>query len=74
MARLVWRVTTHRGGEVWSLHLMAASDWADFAEYHSDYIRAQRDVFWLDEPAPHEGHVSANDRPGCGFTLNETML
>ncbi len=74
MAPLVRRVTPHRGGEVWSLHLMVGSDWADFAEYHSDHIRAERDVFWLDEPAPHEGHSSPNDRPGFGVTLNDTML
>ncbi len=67
-------VSPHRGAEVWGLHLIAASDWADFAEYHSDHIRSPRDVLWLDEPEPEDGYISPSDRPGFGVTLNEEML
>ena len=67
-------VSPHRGGEVWGLHLITASDWADFAEVHSDHIRAERDLLWLDEPEPHDGYIAASDRPGFGVTLNEAML
>lgn len=67
-------VSPHRGAEVWGLHLIAASDWADFAECHSDHIRSPRDELWLNEPAPKDGYIFPSDRPGFGVTLNEEML
>ena len=67
-------VSPHRGGEVWGLHLIAASDWADFAELHSDHIRSQRDMLWLDEPSAVDGYICPPVRPGFGVTLNEAML
>ncbi len=67
-------VSPHRGGEVWGLHLIASSDWADLAEFHSDHIREPRDVLWLDEPSPENGYIVANDAPGFGVRLNEAML
>ncbi|MCY4416695.1 MAG: hypothetical protein OXE87_10370 [Chloroflexi bacterium] len=67
-------VSPHRGAEVWGLHLIAASDWADFAEMHSDHINAQRDQLWLDEPEVVDGYIAPPDRPGFGATLNEAML
>lgn len=67
-------VSPHRGAEVWGLHLIAASDWADFAEMHSDHIRDQRDILWLDEPRAVDGYVMPSDRPGFGVTLNEALL
>ena len=67
-------VSPHRGAEVWGLHLIAASDWADFAEYHSDHIRTPRDELWLNEPEPVDGYITPSDEPGFGVTLNEEML
>ena len=67
-------VSPHRGAEVWGLHLIAASDWADFAECHSDHIQSPRDELWLDEPIPQDGFIVPPDRPGFGVTLNEAML
>ena len=67
-------VSPHRGAEVWGLHLIAASDWADFAEYHSDHIRSPRDVLWLGEPEPQDGYITPSDQPGFGVTLNEELL
>lgn len=67
-------VSPHRGAEVWGLHLIAASDWADFAEMHSDHLNAQRDELWLDEPAAVDGYITPPDHPGFGVTLNEAML
>ena len=67
-------VSPHRGAEVWGLHLIVASDWADFAEMHSDHIRDQRDLLWLDEPEARDGFVAPSDRPGFGVTLNEELL
>jgi len=67
-------VAPHRGGEVWGLHLIAGSACADLAEYHSDHIRAERDILWLNEPAPIEGYISPTDAPGFGVALNEALL
>ena len=67
-------VSPHRGAEVWGLHLIAASDWADFAEMHSDHINSRRDELWLDEPEAVDGFITPPDRPGFGVTLNEAML
>ena len=67
-------VAPHRGGEVWGLHLISGSACADLAEYHSDHIRDERDILWLDEPAPIDGYISPSDRPGFGVTLNEALL
>ena len=67
-------ISPHRGAEVWGLHLIAASDWADFAEYHSDHIRTPRDELWLNEPRPKDGYITPSDEPGFGVTLNEVML
>ena len=67
-------VSPHRGAEVWGLHLIAASDWADFAEMHSDHIREPRDLLWLEEPEAKDGYVFPSDRPGFGVRLNEEML
>ena len=66
-------VSPHRGGEVWGLHLVVATDCADLAEYHSDHIRSERDNLWLDEPVPKEGYIAPSDSPGFGVILNETM-
>lgn len=67
-------VAPHRGGEVWGLHLIAGSDCADLAEYHDDHIRAERDVLWLNEPAPVGGFISPTDALGFGVELNEALL
>ena len=67
-------VSPHRGGEVWGLHLLTATDCADLAEFHSDHIREERDILWLNEPEPRDGYISPNDAPGFGVELNEVML
>ena len=67
-------VSPHRGGEVWGLHLLTATDCADLAEFHSDHIREERDILWLNEPAPVGGYISPTDAPGFGVELNDTML
>lgn len=67
-------VSPHRGGEVWGLHLLTATNCADLAEFHSDHIRDERDILWLNEPAPKDGYITPNDAPGFGVQLNEAML
>ncbi len=67
-------VSPHRGGEIWGLHLMVATDCADLAEYHSDHIREKRDDLWLGEPSPTDGYIAPTGDPGFGVKLNEAML
>ena len=59
-------VSPHRGGEVWGLHLLVATDCADLAEFHSDHIEEKRDILWLNEPTPKNGYISPNYNPGFG--------
>ena len=67
-------VAPHRGGEVWGLHLIVASDCEDLAELLPGIRGAPRDVLWLGEPAAEGGVIAPIDAPGFGVTLNEAML
>ena len=64
----------HRGGEIWGLHLMMATDCEDLAETHPDeWGQPYRNV-WPDEPRAEDGYIAPTDRPGFGVTLNESVL
>jgi L-rhamnonate dehydratase len=67
-------VCPHRGGEVWGLHLIAASDCIDLAEVHSGTFNRERDQLWLNEPQARDGYIAPADAPGFGVALNEAML
>ena len=67
-------VAPHRGGEVWGLHLIAASDCMDLAEVLPGMRNAQRDDLWIGEPAAENGFIAPADAPGFGVRLNEDML
>lgn len=67
-------VVPHRGGEVWGLHLIAATDCEDFAEVLPGTRNGQRDELWLGEPAVDKGYLSIEDRPGFGVEINENLL
>ena len=66
-------VSPHRGSEVWGLHLIAASSWADLAECHSDHIKAERDTLWLGEPEVSDGFIYPSDSPGFGVEINSIL-
>lgn len=68
------QVVPHRGGEVWGLHLIAASGCEDFAEVLPGSRNGQRDDLWIGEPQATDGYLSINDEPGFGVKLNESML
>lgn len=68
------QVVPHRGGEVWGLHLIAASGCEDFAEVLPGSRNSSRDELWLNEPQAHDGYLAINDEPGFGVELNEAML
>lgn len=67
-------VAPHRGGEVWGLHLVVASDCMDLAEAHSSVMGEERDVLWHGEPEVVDGYIVPSDLPGFGVTINEMML
>ena len=67
-------VVPHRGGEVWGLHFMAATDCDDLAETHPGRWVPPRDELWLDEPQTVDGLLTPPDGPGFGVRLNEQML
>ena len=67
-------VVPHRGGEIWGLHVIAATDCEDLAETHPERWEESADELWIDEPRGVDGYLSPLDRPGFGVILNETML
>ena len=68
------RVVPHRGGEIWGLHLIVATDCDDLAETHPDRWVPPKDELWLNEPHAKDGYLQPNDAPGFGVTLNEALL
>ena len=68
-------VVPHRGGEVWGLHLIAASDACDdLAELVMGSRDAATDDLWIGNPWVEDGQLSINEEPGFGVRLNEAML
>ena len=68
-------VVPHRGGEVWGLHLITASDACDnLAELVLGQQDDSTDDLWIGNPAIETGKLSINDKPGFGVQLNEAML
>ena len=67
-------VAPHRGGEIWGLHFIAATDCDDLAETHPERWTPPTDELWLGEPRAVDGYLTPPDRPGFGVDLNEAML
>lgn len=67
-------VVPHRGGEIWGLHLIAASGCENLAETMPARWEDSSDELWLDEPRVVDGCISPLDRPGFGVVLNEAAL
>ncbi len=68
------QVVPHRGGEVWGLHLIAASGCEDFGEVLPGARNGDRDELWLGEPQARDGFLEISDESGFGVRLNESML
>ena len=62
-------VCPHRGGEIWGLHLIAATDCMDLAETHPDRRNDMDGSVLLDEPVVSGGEIAPADRPGFGIAL-----
>ena len=67
-------VVPHRGGEVWGLHLIAASACADLAEVLPGKRGSAKDQLWFDEPQAVGGYITPSDAPGFGISLNEELV
>jgi L-rhamnonate dehydratase len=67
-------VVPHRGGEPWGLHLIAASDCADFAELLPGVRGGDKDDLWIGAPEAINGYIEIGDSPGFGLVLNEDLL
>jgi L-rhamnonate dehydratase len=67
-------VVPHRGGEVWGLHLIAATACDNLAEVLPGSRNQQRDVLWQGEPEPIAGYLTLTDAPGFGVELNEALI
>ncbi len=67
-------VAPHRGGEVWGLHLIAASDCMDLAEVLPGVRNGAKDELWIGEPFPENGYIEPSDALGFDVTLNESMF
>ena len=52
-------VVPHRGGEIWGLHVIAATDCEDLAETHPERWEESADELWLDEPRVVDGYPHA---------------
>ena len=62
------RVIPHRGGEVWSLHAIAALDPDPLAESGRPWMT------WIEgQPPIEKGHIEVPDRPGFGVTVRSDV-
>ncbi len=67
-------VVPHRGGEIWGLHFIAATDCDNLAETHPERWEDPANELWTDEPKVVDGYLTPLDRPGFGVIPNEAML
>lgn len=67
-------VVPHRGGEVWGLHLIAATPCADLAEILPGRRNMPTEQIWLDEPVPIGGFIAPSDAPGFGVVFDPDYL
>lgn len=67
-------VCLHRGGEVWGLHLIAASNCLCLAELVLPEAQSDQNQVWLGEPSVVDGRLRVNDRPGFGVYPNPEIV
>ena len=68
-------VIPHRGGEVWGLHLIAASEHCDnLAELVLGNRSAQSQDIWIGQPELRDGKLEIRDEPGFGVAPDDAML
>lgn len=67
-------VVPHRGGEVWGLHLIAATSCADLGEVLPGTQAVPIEQIWEGEPAVLNGYLTPNDAPGFGVALKKEYI
>ena len=67
-------VIPHRGGEVWGLHFIAATECEKLAEVVLGERHSPKDELWIGGPEIENGYVTVIDEPGFGVSLNPAML
>ena len=67
-------VCPHRGGEIWGLHLVAATDCMNLAETHPDRGNDKDNTILINEPAVSGGEIAPPDGPGFGVTLKPAYM
>ncbi len=64
-------IVPHRGGEVWGLHLIAATACADLGEILPGSRATPTEQIWAGEPESVDGYLMLSDAPGFGVVLKE---
>lgn len=67
-------VVPHRGGEVWGLHLIAATPCADLGEILPGTRHSPTEQIWESEPVAVGGYLALSDAPGFGVDLKAVYL
>jgi L-rhamnonate dehydratase len=67
-------VVPHRGGEVWGLHLIAATSCADLGEVLPGTRDRPVEQIWEGEPTVVDGYLTPSDAPGLGVVLKGEYL
>lgn len=68
------QVVLHRGGEVWGLHFIAATDCDNLGEVLPGKRDEESIPLWIDEPQVQHGYLTPADAPGFGVKINEELL
>ena len=67
-------VVPHRGGEVWGLHLIVASNCLDMAEILPGTREGSIDKIWIGEPQHTDGSIMPTEKPGFGISVNPEFI
>jgi len=67
-------VAPHRGGEVWGLHLIMATNCLNMAELLPGTRQGSIDEIWIGEPQHSKGSIWPTDKPGFGVSINPSFI
>ncbi len=67
-------VVPHRGGEIWGLHLIVATNCEDLGEVLPGSRGQPQDVIWKDDREFENGFLTLPTTPGFGVKFNENLL
>ena len=67
-------VVLHRGGEIWGLHLIVATNCEDLGEVLPGSRGQPQDEIWKDDREFENGFLTLPTTPGFGVKFNENLL